>query len=400
MLILGFFGMVCGTITGIVPGIHVNTAAPMAVVMIKNFGLEPLSASSFICAMSVTHTFIDFIPATVMGVPDSETALAVLPAHHMVSEGRGWEAIRISGIASIFAVVTFLVLLAPLLLSIREIYPYIEKSIPSILILFSLATILSQHALKKIALAAVVFALSGVFGYIVFFNPWLSKDPLFPVFSGFFGISTLFLSMKSKSEIPVQAFDSTLLIRKSRLFVSCLKGSLAGMLVATVPGIGASQATIVSNLSLKKRKGEEGRLFIASCCAVNTANALFALLVLYMVGKARNGALVHVRAFLGTPAKYEFFILLSIMIFSSGISFVLLLFISKKILKKITKLNYYKLSIIGISVQLSAVALLTGAAGILLCTVAFFIGILPPILGINRTNLMSFLIVPVLITRL
>ncbi|HOP09008.1 MAG TPA: tripartite tricarboxylate transporter permease, partial [Candidatus Methanofastidiosa archaeon] len=121
-------GVACGTFTGLVPGIHVNTAAPIALGMSQKAYLDPLFASVFICSMSITHTFIDFIPATVLGVPDPDMSLAVLPAHSMVLSGRGWEAISLSGVASLVAVVFIALCLPVLMPAIEVLYPMISSS--------------------------------------------------------------------------------------------------------------------------------------------------------------------------------------------------------------------------------------------------------------------------------
>ncbi len=400
VLLLGILGMCCGILTGLMPGIHVNTASPLAASMVSYAGIDVLAASSFICAMSVTHTFIDFIPATLLGVPEAETALAVLPAHKMVLSGRGFEAIRLSGIASLFSVITILILLPIIILMINTLYPLITKTIPLLLIIFSIITINANKTINTKLWAIVIFFISGCYGCVVLFNPWISPDPLFPIFSGFFGISTLILSMKSSTSIPVQNPDGTILMGRRAIFSSCLKGSLAGMLVATIPGVGASQATIVSNVASSNEEGIGERQFIATCCSINTANAIFALIVLYLFGKARNGALLHVQSLLDTLSKSEFSILFAIMLCASGLSFVVLLQLSQILLKRISSIKYSVVTLVGVGVQLIIIAILSGPTGLLLCTIAFCIGIMPPLLNVNRTTLMAFLLMPVLLTYL
>ncbi|HJK75218.1 MAG TPA: tripartite tricarboxylate transporter permease, partial [Methanocorpusculum sp.] len=93
-------GVLLGTISGIIPGVHSNTVAgflagasgPLLVL----FGPEGLAAA--IVATMVTHTFLDAIPSTFLGVPDPDTVLSVLPAHRLCLAGHGEEAVRVSAL--------------------------------------------------------------------------------------------------------------------------------------------------------------------------------------------------------------------------------------------------------------------------------------------------------------
>ena len=100
-------GLVCGIISGLIPGIHSNT---MAGIM---FGLSPVLMSfigtdglvAALISMLISHSFLDLIPSTFFGVPDSGTALSVLPAHALALEGKGEEAVRLSAIGSVYGVI-------------------------------------------------------------------------------------------------------------------------------------------------------------------------------------------------------------------------------------------------------------------------------------------------------
>ena len=84
-------GVLLGTVSGLVPGIHSNTIAGflagVSAPLLILFGIEGLAAA--IVATMVTHTFLDAVPSTFLGVPDPDTVLAVLPAHRMCLAGHG-----------------------------------------------------------------------------------------------------------------------------------------------------------------------------------------------------------------------------------------------------------------------------------------------------------------------
>ena len=91
-----FIGIGIGTCTGMVPGIHVNTAG--AIMFASSAFLLNYISAEFLCvifvAMSIAHALIEFVPSMLLGVPEEGTATSILPGHRMVLEGRSKEAIR------------------------------------------------------------------------------------------------------------------------------------------------------------------------------------------------------------------------------------------------------------------------------------------------------------------
>ena len=56
------FGIIIGTITGLLPGIHINLVGALLVSLsISSLSfINPIYLVVFISAMAITHTFIDF----------------------------------------------------------------------------------------------------------------------------------------------------------------------------------------------------------------------------------------------------------------------------------------------------------------------------------------------------
>ena len=70
-ILLGvLIGVLLGTISGIIPGIHANTLAgvllSLQAVLLALLG--PLAIASAMFAALITHTFVDAIPSTFLGV--------------------------------------------------------------------------------------------------------------------------------------------------------------------------------------------------------------------------------------------------------------------------------------------------------------------------------------------
>ena len=82
LLIACLLGVLCGTLTGLIPGIHVNTAGAF-IFASSPFLLNSLSPE-FLCvllfSMSIAHALLEFIPSTFLGVPEEGTVLSIYPA--------------------------------------------------------------------------------------------------------------------------------------------------------------------------------------------------------------------------------------------------------------------------------------------------------------------------------
>ena len=113
LIIACFLGILSGALTGIIPGIHVNTAG--AIIFASSAFLLTLFTPEFLCvylvAMSIAHALIEFVPSMLLGVPEEGTAVSILPGHRMVLEGRAKETIRIVSIGGYGAIIITIILL-------------------------------------------------------------------------------------------------------------------------------------------------------------------------------------------------------------------------------------------------------------------------------------------------
>jgi putative membrane protein len=99
-------GICAGTITGLIPGIHINLIGVLLVSLSASLftSINPIYLVVFIVSMAIAHTFIDFIPSVFLGCPDTDTELSVLPGHELLKKGFGYEAITLTCYGSLAAV--------------------------------------------------------------------------------------------------------------------------------------------------------------------------------------------------------------------------------------------------------------------------------------------------------
>jgi len=235
LLVALLLGVLSGTLTGLAPGIHINLISAIIVSSLTFLSVfPPIILVIFIVAMSITHTFIDFIPSIYLGAPEEDSFLSILPGHKLLLEGLGHQAFVMTLYGSLTAIPLILILSPLFLFFLSPIFNFTKIFIPFILLFISLFIILRE---KSILPSLIVFSLSGFLGYFTFQLP--VDQPLLPLLSGLFGLSTLFFSLKSKSVIPHQKLQNIREIKlpKKELFKSIFSTFLISPLFSFLPGI-------------------------------------------------------------------------------------------------------------------------------------------------------------------
>lgn len=391
ILIALIAGILFGIITGLTPGIHVNLISLLllssAPLLVKFFSLNSLAV--FIVAMSITHTFIDSIPSIYLGAPDSDMALGVLPGHRYLLKGHGYAAVKLTLIGSLGAIIISIILFPLLIPIVKYGYPLIEKYIGYFLLLVAVFMILRD---KNKLWSLIVFLLSGVLGLIVLSMPNL-KNPLFPMLSGLFGISTLIISLMRKESIPKQILVKKTPLDKKKTIKALISGQVSGFLTAVFPGLGAATAAVIS-LQFTKKLGDHGFLILIG--AINTVNFTLSLLTLLVLDKARNGAVITVQKLIENITLTHILVFLCTALIAGSAAFILGIYISRGFSKLITKINYRALVIGIIAFIFVLTIVLCNPLGLLILVISTAIGIIPPEKGLPRIHSMGCLLVPII----
>ena len=439
MLVLLFciLGVLTGVLTGILPGLHVNNIALIFLSMtgaivstfsfLSDFGISSDFILVLICvyiiSVSISHTFHDILPSTFLGAPDEDKALSVLPAHSLLLEGKGYEAVTLSAIGSYGAILFCFFLIYPIRFIIGNplfFYESLREIMVFVLIAVSLLLLATEKAKidffnKKgmfssifgILFAAYVFFISGVFGLIVFELPvnspiGLSSPVLFPALAGLFGVPTLLTSLFTKPKIPKQSITDVSFDKKTRksLFFSVVTGSLGGVFVSIIPGLTSSTGTVITMIARGK---SDKRQTIITLSAVNTACAFFVVVIMFITLRARSGATLAVMDIVSVVEWNELFIpanlvyFLIALIFGGMLSYFLTLKIGKVFAKHFAGVPYLLLIKLTICMVIILVFLFTGFLGLIVLLVATTIGLLPVHWGVRRSHCMGVLLIPIIL---
>ena len=419
-------GTITGIATGLLPGLHVNNIALIllslsgtiiaAFSFLFEFGVSEdfifVLICIFIIATSISHTFHDVIPSTFLGAPDPDTALQVLPAHSLLVEGKGFEAVSLSALGSYGAILFCFLLLLPIRFLIGSplfFYEALREIMLFVLIAISLLMLLTEKAKIEVfgkkgvyssffgmLFALLVFLLSGFFGIVIFGIPvespiGLQSPVLFPALAGLFGTPTLITSLLTRPVIPKQkiknpSFDSGM---KKSSILSVITGSLGGILVSIIPGITSATGTVIS---MNARGESSKRQTIITLSAVNTACAFFVVVMMFVILRSRSGAalaamqLMPVNEWSGLLMPANLAYLLIAVLLAGTLSYFSTISVGKIFAKKFANVPYafvVKLTIFLVSLL---VFLFTGFMGLLVLLIATFIGLLPVEFGVRRSH--------------
>jgi putative membrane protein len=413
LVIAAFIGLICGILTGLTPGLHVNTIAALVISASPFFVTHypPMLIALAILAMGLTHTFLDVIPATFLGIPDTANALLVLPAHTLVLEGKGYRAVR-SALNGSFISLLVCLMSAPAILFILEtIIKRIQPFIPYCLIGIIMIIILKQPTIAAKVRTFTFFLISGTLGLITFASTQVT-EPLLPLLSGFFGASGVLISIQEQKELPFQYRLEHPKLPKPTIVSQSLKAWMGGGVTGILPGLSSSQAALVNEIRpvhwikrllhkkpTKKRiePSDQATAYIFLLGGINTTNFVFSILAIYAIGKARNGAIIAVTKVLPTVSTLVFLICIAMLLVIGSVAFILGEQLIPLFVGLTTKLPYMHINI-GLLVFLTCmVLLLTGAIGMAIFLTSTALGVLCFRYSVPKTALMGCILIPVIL---
>ena len=386
-------GILLGVFTGMIPGIHINMVAAV-ILSVSPALLEyfpPLSLAVAIMAMSITHVFVDFVPSIFLGAPSDATALAVLPGHKMLLEGRGYEAVMLSAAGGLFSLLGIVLAVPALLVAVPAVFEFLRPHIGILLIGIAAYNVLREKGFEARFWTFAVFSLAGFLGIVTLGIPNLGQ-PLLPLLAGLFGTSTLMESMMRNPDVPPQRKEADGL-SKTGMLSSSAAGAFSGGLMGILPALGPAQSAMLAR-NLIPNAGPKA--YLSMLGAVSTASMLFGLVTLFAIDKARNGSIAIISEMLEVgPA--EFAVLIFAAAVSAGLSVATVSGLAGFFAANIGRISYRKASAAVIGLILALTALLSGAVGIVVLGTGTAIGLIAISRDVPRHAMMGCLMVPVVL---
>ena len=410
LIIACFIGISIGTITGMIPGIHVNTAG--AILFASSTFLLTFISPEFLCvvmvAMSIAHALIEFVPSMLLGVPQEGTATSILPGHRMVLQGRSKEVIRIVSIGG-FGAIIVTILMLPIFAMALPILHDISKPFTWAILLFAsiYLTYKLTNTRRDFIWSLLLFTLSGILGWIIFQTPISSGVSLMCTFSGLFGISTILFSLNDSSTIPHQNkfYELDLDFNK---FKSIFAGGITGAILGFLPGFGPAQGTVIAQdaSGANDNDNDDTVNFLLATSGLNVSDCLFSLIAIYIIGNPRSGIAVYMSYLISEMNLNHLAIFIFASLIAVSVSLALSLKLGDSFSRLMSGVDYKKLSIGVILLQIlilyififyyeaplgyMTLALITSTA----------LGMLPHYIGVGKSHLMGVLIIPAIVIYL
>lgn len=407
LVIACFIGILIGTTTGMIPGIHVNTAG--AILFASSTFLLTFLSPEFLCvlmvSMSIAHALIEFVPSMLLGVPEEGTATSILPGHRMVLQGRSKEVIRIVSVGG-FGAIIVTILMLPVFAVILPILHDVSKPFTWAILLF--ASIYLTYSLtssrRDFLWSLLLFVLSGILGWITFQTPISSGVSLMCTFSGLFGISTILFSLNESSTIPHQNpfYELELDFNK---YKSIFAGGITGAILGFLPGFGPAQGTVIAQAASGASDNDDDDTvnFLLATSGLNVSDCLFSLIAIYIIGNPRSGIAVYMSYLISEMNLNHLVIFIFASLIAVSVSLVLALKLGDSFSRLMSRVDYKKLSIGVIILQIVILYIFVfyyqaplGYMTLALIT-STAMGMLPHFLGVGKSHLMGVLIIPAIV---
>jgi putative membrane protein len=323
-------------------------------------------------------------------------------------EGRGIEAVRLSALGSAGSMIFALFLIIPLSWMVGSYYDYLTKYVSVLLLAIAIMMIKSErgpfiegqgawvHYRYKF-LALMLFITSGLLGIFAFDHESFAVSPLalepqvlLPLLSGIFGASSLLLSFSAETRVPEQK-ESKIRLSSAAIARALFSGGLGGSVVAWIPGVSPSVAAITARLGSVPAPEE----FLVSIAGVNSANALFSLVALYVIDKPRSGAAAAIQQLL-TLDQGALVQMIIIVVIVSAASYLACIAAARLAGRAIVRLNYRLLCLTVLLFLVGMTYAFTGLFGLFIFFLSTVVGLIAPVAGIHRTHAMGVLMLPLI----
>ena len=261
-------GILIGLIFGAIPGLQISMA--MAIFLPITLYMDFMQAMLFLTAIFTGGGFGGSIPAILMNIPGTSSALATaFDGYPMAQKGEHNVALGIALGASCFGVIIGYTILLLLISPISQIVLKVGPAEMAVVILWGITLIgsLSSGSVLKGMISGLVGLLIGTIGYSeagvtrgTFGSPYLLDGvPVIPAMIGMFAASELFrLARKDylvEDRAARQVSVRLVLVGFRRALANpwiVLRGSLIGVSVGAIPGVGSSVANLLSYMATRR----------------------------------------------------------------------------------------------------------------------------------------------------
>ena len=310
-------GILIGLLFGAIPGLQISMA--MAIFLPMTLYMDFMRAMLFLTAIFTGGSFGGGIPAILMNIPGTSSSIATaFDGYPMARKGGHNRALGISLGASCIGVIIGYIILLFLVIPLSRIVLKMGPAEMTIVVIWGITLIASlsgQHIVKGL-IAGFFGLLAGTIGYgeagvargTLGSSYLLDGIPIIPAMMGMFAASEIFRLANENYLVEDSAARKVSMGEIFRGLLSAIRypkviirGTLIGVFVGAVPGVGSSIANLLSYIQTKRNSsrpesfGEGNPVGIAASESANSsseAGSIATLLALGIPGGAATAVML------------------------------------------------------------------------------------------------------------
>ena len=262
-------GILIGLTFGAIPGLQISIA--MAIFLPVTLYMDFMQAMLFLTAIFTGGAFGGSIPAILMNIPGTSSSISTtFDGYPMARQGRHNQALGVALGASCLGVIIGYAILLLLIGVLSEAVLKIGPAEMSALILWGITLIASLGGnspsrgviagLFGLLLGTIGFSEAGVTRGTLGLDSLLDGIPVIPAMMGMFAASELFRLVNARYLVEDDEARKVSLpeilsgFRSTFRFAGVMgRGSLIGVIVGAIPGVGSSIANLLSYVETKRR---------------------------------------------------------------------------------------------------------------------------------------------------
>jgi len=400
-----------------VPGLHVYDVMAAAGLLLHGAGgggAPRLAVIAGAAGMTAGYAVAGSIPSILLAAPDESALFAALPGQKYLRLGRGREAVALTALGGLAALLALTLAAGPLaprcVPALHNVLRPHAHWVVWCVIAFMLMSEwpregrFGQGGWAKLragwrgaGAGPLTFLLSGLLGLILFYRPPLAASAAFrglmPAFVGLFTLPGLLVNLFSGVAIPPQrreAAASLSLEQAGRgVLAGCAGGGLAAFLPAVTGGVGgflAGHATAI----------RDDRVFLVAQGASKVMYYAGGLLLFFVPGihPRRGGAAWLPRGLIAPETFREYDAALAALAIGGAAALAALFPLTGVTLRAIAAFGYRRVSAAALAAAVLLVFGITGPGGLAVMAVAACIGLVPVLFGARRMNCLGVILLP------
>jgi len=417
--IAALIGVLVSVLASLIPGLHIYNV--IALTMLFSFAaadlfaaVHPLVLTSFMIGMVVSFSMLFTISSQYMQPNDDSFRSIMLPHERFLLEGRAHEAVMISALGSLIAIMIITLLfpvITPVFALIRKItQPHIYWIVGLVIAFIMMTEWPKDHGVGKtgwqkfwdgwvqLSMGYFTFIVAGILGMFVFFNTIIpvenSFQSLMPLFVGLFAVPSQIMTIITKIKVPKQHICESIECAPHDIMRGGASGFLAGMFASVIPGMTPGPALLLTG-HLTVTSGE--RQFLIGGGVGRIIYYVGALLLFFMPGvfMRRGGAAINISLFFVPETAEQFYMISGIIALTGAVSFLLSGWFSRLCARLVEAYDYKYFSIAGCAVLIFLTAWICSWQGLVLLAVSTALGLVPNFWHSRRLNLLAVLMVPI-----